>query len=58
MANTAATFNGGMECMEQGDRRSIHRRGGYHTPVGGMKERYIDARMENGNGTRQNNDED
>jgi hypothetical protein len=34
MANTAETANGGMKGMGQGDRRSIHRREGYHTPVG------------------------
>jgi hypothetical protein len=36
MANTAATANSGMEGMEQGDQRIINRRGGYHTPVGGI----------------------
>jgi hypothetical protein len=34
MANTTATYNSGMEGMEEGDQRSIHRRGGYNTPVG------------------------
>jgi hypothetical protein len=36
MANTTLTYNGDMEGMEEGDQRSIHRRRGYNTPVGGM----------------------
>jgi hypothetical protein len=36
MANTTATYNGGLEGMEEGDERSIHRRVGYNTPVGRM----------------------